>query len=208
MKDHRPPYGFNTAGNVFNVAANVLSARIALAKNDKQTAVEFFKKAVEVEDSLNYDEPEDWYIPVRESLGGILIISGNYAEAETVFRAELKKHPRNGRALFGLIESLKKQNKTAAAQFVQREFDVAWKNADSRLYPWASAKFPVAVLALLAPVALALVPQAKLPGEPSALAPSPPAVPGVLPAHTNCALTGAVPRQRATARVASPAGTF
>jgi tetratricopeptide (TPR) repeat protein len=127
------PYGFNTAGDVFNVAGNVLSARIALAKNDKQAAIEFFKKAVEREDSLNYDEPEDWYIPCRESLGGILIISGDYAEAERVFRAELKKHPRNGRALFGLVESLKKQNKTAAAQFVQREFDAAWKNADIKL---------------------------------------------------------------------------
>lgn len=127
------PYGFNTAGDVFSVAVNVLSARIALAKNDRQAAIESFKKAVEIEDSLNYDEPEDWYIPVRESLGGLLIISGNYAEAEQVFRAELKKHPRNGRALFGLAESLKKQNKTAAAQFVQREFDTAWKNADIKL---------------------------------------------------------------------------
>jgi tetratricopeptide (TPR) repeat protein len=127
------PYGFNTARDVFNVAGNVLSARIALAKNDKQVAIEFLKKAVDVEDLLNYDEPEDWYIPVRESLGGMLIISGSYAEAESVFRAELKKHPRNGRALFGLMESLKKQNKTAAAQFVQREFDAAWKNADTRL---------------------------------------------------------------------------
>lgn len=125
------PYGFNTAHDVFNVAGNVLSARIALAKNDKQAAIEFLKKAVDVEDLLNYDEPEDWYIPVRESLGGMLIISGSYAEAESVFRAELKKHPRNGRALFGLMESLKKQNKTAAG--VQREFDAAWKNADTRL---------------------------------------------------------------------------
>ena len=91
------------------------------------------RKRVELEDSLNYDEPEDWYIPVRESLGGLLIINGDYADAERVFRAELKKHPRNGRALFGLMESLKKQNKTAAAQFVQREFDAAWKNADIKL---------------------------------------------------------------------------
>jgi tetratricopeptide (TPR) repeat protein len=127
------PYGFNTAADVFSVVENVLSARIALARNDKQAAVGFFKKAIGVEDSLNYDEPEDWYMPVRESLGGLLIINGSYSEAEGVFRAELKKHPRNGRALFGLVESLKKQNKTAAAQFVQREFEEAWKNADIKL---------------------------------------------------------------------------
>ena len=127
------PYGFNTAGTVFSVAENVLNARIALAKNDRRAALDYLNKAVEVEDSLNYNEPEDWYSPVRESLGGVLIISGDYEGAERVFRAELKKHPRNGRALFGLMESLKKQNKTAAAQFVQREFEAVWKNADIKL---------------------------------------------------------------------------
>ncbi|MEK6407707.1 MAG: hypothetical protein AABN34_12145 [Acidobacteriota bacterium] len=127
------PYGFNTPGSVFSIADNVLSARIAMARKDKRAAIEFLKKAVELEDSLNYDEPEDWYIPVRESLGGILILNGEYPEAERVFRAELKKHPRNGRALFGLLESLKSQGKTAAAKFVQREFEAAWKNADIKL---------------------------------------------------------------------------
>ncbi|MEK6322017.1 MAG: tetratricopeptide repeat protein [Acidobacteriota bacterium] len=126
-------YGFNTAGTVFSIAENVLCARIALAKTDKRAAVEFLKKALEVEDSLNYNEPEDWYSPVRESLGGILIMNGDYPEAEKVFRAELKKHPRNGRALFGLVESLKSQGNTAAAQFVRREFEAAWKNADIKL---------------------------------------------------------------------------
>jgi hypothetical protein len=32
--------------------------------------------------------------------------------------------------LFGLLESLKAQNKTEAAAWVQREFDAAWKGAD------------------------------------------------------------------------------
>ena len=126
-------YGFNTAVTVFGVAENVLNARIALAKNDRRAAVDYLNKAVEIEDSLNYNEPEDWYSPVRESLGGVLIMSGDYAGAERAFRADLKKHPRNGRALFGLMESLKKQNKTAAAQFIQREFEAAWQNADIKL---------------------------------------------------------------------------
>jgi tetratricopeptide (TPR) repeat protein len=126
-------YGFNTAHSVFSVAENVLSARIAMAKGDKKAVLEFLKKALEIEDSLNYDEPEDWYIPVRESLGGALILNGDYAEAERVFRAELEKHRRNGRALFGLLESLKAQGKKQAAGFVQREFEAAWKNADTKL---------------------------------------------------------------------------
>jgi tetratricopeptide (TPR) repeat protein len=128
------PYGFlNSASTVLGVADNVASAKIAMANNDKRTAVERLKKALELEDSLNYDEPEDWYIPVRESLGGALMMNGDYAEAENVFRAELKKHLRNGRALFGLLESLKAQHKKEAAQFVEREFQTAWKNADTKL---------------------------------------------------------------------------
>ncbi len=126
-------YGFNTARSVFGVAENIMSARIALAKSDKRAAIEFLKKALVIEDSLNYDEPEDWYIPVRESLGAALILNGDYVEAEKVFRAELEKHRRNGRALFGLLESLKAQGKKHAAEFVLREFEAAWKNADTKL---------------------------------------------------------------------------
>jgi tetratricopeptide (TPR) repeat protein len=126
-------YGFNTASAVLVVAENVSSARIALARNDRRVAIERLKKAAELEDSLNYDEPEDWYIPVKESLGGVLMQNGDYAEAEKIFRAELKKHLRNGRALFGLVESLKAQGKTLARQFVQSEFEAAWKKADTKL---------------------------------------------------------------------------
>jgi hypothetical protein len=126
-------YGFNKATDVLAVADTVLSARIALTKNDRRGAVALLKKAVELEDLLNYDEPEDWYIPVRESLGGVLLLSGENAEAERVFRAEIEKHRRNGRALFGLVESLKAQGKANDARFVQREFEAAWKKADTTL---------------------------------------------------------------------------
>ena len=61
------------------------------------------------------------------------MVSGDYAAAEKVFRADLEKNLRNGRSLFGLMESLKAQGKKSAAQFVQREFEAAWKNADTRL---------------------------------------------------------------------------
>lgn len=125
--------GFNRASTVFGIAEGVLNARIAMAKGDKRSSIASLRKAVELEDSLNYDEPEDWYIPVRESLGGVLILSGEFAEAEKVFRAELQKHARSGRALFGLRESLKAQGKKLAADFAGMEFEAAWKNADTNL---------------------------------------------------------------------------
>jgi tetratricopeptide (TPR) repeat protein len=125
--------GLNDTVNVMRVAENFLAAKLAMAKKDNKSAVEFFRKGVAAEDRLNYTEPADWYIPVRESLGAALMMNKEFAEAETVFREDLQKNPRNGRSLFGLLQSLKAQNKTIAAQFVQREFETAWKNADTKL---------------------------------------------------------------------------
>ncbi len=124
----------NTARAVLKIAENFLNARLARAKNDKKGAIEFLRKAVEAEDALAYDEPPGWYHPMsRESLGGALMLDGQYAEAEKVFREDLLHNRRNGRSLFGLAESLKAQGKQREAELVRREFERAWKNADTRL---------------------------------------------------------------------------
>jgi tetratricopeptide (TPR) repeat protein len=124
-------YGIlNTARGVLDVADGVLAARIALARKDISTAVALLRKAVQAEDALQYAEPSDWFLPVRETLGGVLLQSGDAAEAEKVFRADLERNRRSGRSLFGLAASLKAQKKDYAAQTVQLEFQRAWENAD------------------------------------------------------------------------------
>ena len=127
------PFGLNTAISVLKLSEQVLDARIAAAKGNREVAVAAWRNAVAAQDALNYDEPPGWYYPVRESLGAALLIKGSAAEAEQVFRRDLENNPRNGRSLFGLAESLKKQGKTQEAQAAQREFETAWKNADSKL---------------------------------------------------------------------------
>ncbi|HEX8249654.1 MAG TPA: alpha/beta fold hydrolase [Pyrinomonadaceae bacterium] len=126
-------FGNSTARGVLKVAEELLAGEIALARGDKKTAIELLRKAVAVEDAVNYNEPPDWDLPVREWLGRALLINGEYVEAENVYRAELAKHPRNGRALFGLAEALNKQGKTASAQMIRREFEKAWEKADTKL---------------------------------------------------------------------------
>ncbi len=110
-----------------------LDARIAGARGEHDRAIKFWQQAVAAADQLPYDEPPVWFYPVRESLGAALLAAGRAAEAERVFRDDLVKHPRNARSLFGLQAALAKQGKEADAAWVQREFDEAWKNADTKL---------------------------------------------------------------------------
>jgi hypothetical protein len=78
-----------------------------------------------------YDEPPGWYYPVRESLGGELLRAGRASEAETVLREGLRRSPKNGFLLFGLMEALKAQGKDFAQ--VKLEFDAAWAKSDVKL---------------------------------------------------------------------------
>ena len=123
----------NSATDIAKVGELALEGKIALALGDKQAAFDLLNKAVAAEDATAYAEPSDWDLPVREVLGGALLANGEYTAAEKVFRAEIQRHHRNGRALFGLAESLRKQGKDLAARSVQLEFDRAWQYADTKL---------------------------------------------------------------------------
>jgi tetratricopeptide (TPR) repeat protein len=123
----------NKARDVLAIASHVIEARIAAAKGQKDEAVAHWHKAVEIQDTLNYDEPADWYYPVRESLGAALLTAGKPVDAEPVFREDLRQNPRNPRSLFGLKEALRAQGKEADAAWVDRQFKEAWKNADTQL---------------------------------------------------------------------------
>jgi Flp pilus assembly protein TadD len=70
---------------------------------------------------------------VRQSLAAALLRNGNAAEAEAVFRAALVKHPRDGRLLFGLWQSLKAQKRDNEAALVEQQFNTAWKDATVKL---------------------------------------------------------------------------
>ena len=123
----------NPASDITKVAELTLDGKIAWARGDKQAAFDLLTKGVAAEDATAYAEPSDWDLPVRETLGGALLANGDYSAAEKVFRAEIQRHHRNGRALFGLAESLRKQGKDSAARSVQVEFEKAWLYADTKL---------------------------------------------------------------------------
>jgi tetratricopeptide (TPR) repeat protein len=123
----------NKAKDVLNIATNVLGAKIAQAKHDSTGAISLLRRAVAIQDTLKYDEPPDWFYPVRESLGAVLLLNGNAAEAEKVFRDDLDRNPRNPRSLFGLAEALRAQKRSYDAQFVDKQFQSNWKSTEIKL---------------------------------------------------------------------------
>lgn len=123
----------NKARTFLDLAENILDARIAGAKGDHEHAIKYWEQAVEIEDKLYYGEPPEWFYPVRESLGGALLLNGQAERAEAVFRADLEQYRRNPRSLFGLMKALEAQKKSTDVDEVRREFEAAWKNADVTL---------------------------------------------------------------------------
>jgi len=127
------PQGTHNAGIIPQIMAHLIEARMAAAQGQKDMAVHHLQEAVTLEDTLDYNEPPDWLFPMRESLGGALLAAGKPAEAERIFRDDLKKNARNPRSMFGLAESLKAQGKTEEAKAAREQFEKAWKGADTKL---------------------------------------------------------------------------
>ncbi len=118
---------------MLTVAEHWLAGKVAEAKGDPAATIVQLQKAVKAEDDLPYMEPAYWPIPVRPTLGAALIRAGKPAEAEEVFREDVKRWPRSGWGLVGLEQSLRAQGKRDSADIVQREFNEAWKRADTKL---------------------------------------------------------------------------
>ena len=86
-----------------------------------------------LESTIQYDEPPAWFYPVRQSLAAALLRNGQAKEAEAVFREAIGKHPRDGRLLFGLWQSLTAQKRDSEAALVEQQFEAAWKDATVKL---------------------------------------------------------------------------
>jgi tetratricopeptide (TPR) repeat protein len=123
----------NSSADLLAIAQDELGAKIAQGSGDSATAVSLLEDAVKAQDGLIYIEPPDWYHPVRESLGGLLVQLHRYPEAEAVFRADLAHNPRNPRSLFGLAAALDGQGRAGEAALVQQQFVSAWQYADTTL---------------------------------------------------------------------------
>ena len=120
----------NVADAVLRIAVEVLDGELAAARRDYPTAIAHLDKAVRLEDSLAYTEPDDWHFPIRQALGAVLLDAGRAVEAETVYWEDLRRHPMNGWSLFGLGKALRAQGKDDQAKAVEADFKKSWAHAD------------------------------------------------------------------------------
>jgi tetratricopeptide (TPR) repeat protein len=121
----------NSCESLLDIVKPMVEGEILVAEGKIDEGIEQLRAAIQKEDALKYDEPPGWMIPVRHSLGAVLMKQQRFAEAEQVYRDDLARWPENGWSLLGLIESLRKQKKNAdeIAQ-TQTKFKKVWAKAD------------------------------------------------------------------------------
>jgi tetratricopeptide (TPR) repeat protein len=121
-------FRFHPAGRVVGTVAHILEGEILWVEGDLSGAIVAFEKAAEVEDSMDYDEPEPLPFAARHWLGAALIEAGRHADAEEQYRIELKDHPHDVWSLHGLKAALAAQGKTDPD--VDEDFDMSTARVD------------------------------------------------------------------------------
>ena len=122
-------FRFDSAELLLKTVGGILEGEIRRADGHLHAAIESFERAVEVEDQLEYSEPEPLPFAARHWLGAALLEAGRFADAERVYRAELEDHPNNGWSLLGLTQALEAQGK--ASPDVAAEFEESWARSDT-----------------------------------------------------------------------------
>jgi tetratricopeptide (TPR) repeat protein len=129
----------NSVASVARVQENLLAATIKQGDEEErrhggeagEAVIEALDHAIKAEDLLNYSEPPSWYPPIRPILGRVLLENGRPVDAEKIFRAALEKSPRYPRALVGLRDSLKAQNRIYEAGQIDQQLRDTQKATDS-----------------------------------------------------------------------------
>ena len=120
-------------GGILDVGEAVLNGELEYYKGNHQEAFKFLRLAVERDKNLPYDEPWGWMMPARHVLGALLVEQGEVAEAEAIYREDLKQYKDNLWSLLGLSQALKQQGKTEEAELVRASFEKASVRTDIKI---------------------------------------------------------------------------
>jgi tetratricopeptide (TPR) repeat protein len=122
--------GFNSFEKVLGISSLVTEAEILTTQGNYEEAIRLLNTAIEMEDNLLYQEPPDWFLPVRQVLGSVLLKENKPEAAEAAFKKDLTIYPENGWSLFGLAKALDAQNKKKEAAQVRKQFKKAFRESD------------------------------------------------------------------------------
>ena len=125
--------GASPVSAVLRLASLGLAGEILQANGDYDAAITAFEAGVAIEDQNNYTEPPDWAQPMRHYLGAVLLEADRAAEAEAVYRRDLRWNQNNGWSLFGLYQALEMQGREREAQVVYAEYEASWQDSDVML---------------------------------------------------------------------------
>ena len=133
LDGYRVTFSRNGARQILAIASEVLAGELAAKRGDYDQAIARLHRAALLEDNLIYNEPPDWHVPVRQSLGAVLLAAGRPDEAESIYWQDLSRNRENGWSLFGLLQSLRALGKTDEAAVIEQRFRKAWDRADVTL---------------------------------------------------------------------------
>lgn len=129
----------NKCTDILAIAAAMLQGEIAYRQGHHDSAFDYLRQAVALDDSLPYDEPWGWMQPARHALGALLLEQDRVAEAMQVYQADLgldntlrraAQHPDNVWSLHGYVECLHRLGQHAEAAAAQTRLDLALARAD------------------------------------------------------------------------------
>jgi len=126
-------WGIASGPSVMNFALTFLDGELAARAGRTDDAIVILNRAAGMQDSLQYDEPPQWNMTARQSLGAVLMSAGMPAKAEVIYREDLKRFAENGWSLRGLADALRAQGKKADADAAEARFKKAWAGADVTL---------------------------------------------------------------------------
>lgn len=120
----------NPVDRVLPIAQAMVEGELLWREGKTTQAFARLREGIAAEDALIYDEPPGWMLPVRHALGALLMADGRTAEAELVYREDLKRNRDNGWGLIGLQQALHAQSKDIEAAALEPAITRAWIKAD------------------------------------------------------------------------------
>ncbi len=129
----------NSCIDVLEVAAAMMQGEVAYHRGDTERAFQHLRQAVCLDDHLEFAEPWGWAMPTRHALGALLLDCGRVEEALVVYRADLgldrslcraMQRPNNVWSLRGFVTCLERLGRTAEADLVRPQLQLALARAD------------------------------------------------------------------------------